>query len=230
MDNYRVYLTTRPLFSRFDREKGMPVIRKKNPRSMDATRGEFLNFSNLNKANESSIILMFHEDERLNTLWKHPLKYIDKFRRCMAVLTPDFTVQKGMDLPLVAFNVYKNRWLGCTYQQYGINVIPTVSWADSESYDVCFSGFERNAIVAVSTLGCKGDSERKDFVNGYNALLERKSPSLVICFGGLISGMKGKVLPVAYNEGFGFGTRRSFVPLFELPKVLDLKGDEMYGW
>lgn len=228
MDNYEAYLVNRPLFSKFDRENGIPVIRKNNPKLINIEQGKFLNFSNLKKVNENSIVLTFIDDKKLNRLWNNPLNYVSKFRKCMAVISPDFTIQKKMDPPLVTANIYKNRWLGCTYQQYGVNVIPSISWADKETYDICFSGFESNSIVAVSTIGCRGESERKVFLDGYNELLKRKSPSLVICYGGVISGMTGKILPVEYKEGFD-NKKYEYIPLFEISKVLDLKGDEHYG-
>mgnify|MGYP003290638563 CR=1 FL=1 len=184
----------------------------------------------MNKGNSDSTILTFHDDEKLNKLWNNPLKYINKFRNCMAVITPDFTIQDGMDTPLIITNIYKNRWLGCTYQQYGVGVIVSVSWAGKETYDICMSGIETGAIVAVSTVGCKGDGKKKKiFLDGYNELLRRKSPELVICFGGLIEGMKGRLLPVDYQEGFGIKQHYDYVPLFELSKILDLKGDDAYG-
>ena len=229
MTNYDAYLVTRPLFAKFDRENGMPVIKKKNPKQMNIEQGKFLNLSNLKKANENSIILTFVDDNKLNRLWNNPLNYVSKFRGCLAVITPDFTIQKKMDLPLISSNVYKNRWLGCTYQQYGINVIPSISWAGKETYDICFSGFETNSIVAISTIGCRGKSERKVFLEDYNELLKRKSPSLVICYGGIIRGMSGRILPVEYKEGFS-NRKYEYTPLFEMSKILDLKGDEHYGW
>lgn len=230
MTNYEKYLVTRPLFARFDYENDIPVIRKQNIKQESLEKGSPLNFSNLAKFKSNSIILTFHHDKRLNALWNNPLNYVRKFKNCLAVLTPDFTVQPGMDIELIRMNIYKNRWLGCTWQQYGVDVIPTISWAGPETYDICFSGITPKSIVAISTIGCQKDNEKKAFLDGYNELLRRKEPSLILVYGSLIDGMKGRILPIEYREGFGLEEKYEQVSLFDLSRILDVKEGDYYGW
>lgn len=227
MTNYDFYLVTRPLFAKFERENGIPVVRNIQ---MNVENSKFINFSNLAKADHNSLVLMFHHDKKLNVLWNDPLKFVRKFKDCSAVLTPDFTVQSGMDLELIRMNIYKNRWLGCTWQQYGVKVIPSISWAGPETFDICFSGIETGGIVAISTIGCRGEQEKKVFLEGYKELLKRKNPNLILCYGKPIQGMEGKIVFIDYKDGFGIEDKYSFIPLVEVSKVLDLKGDFYYGW
>lgn len=228
MTNYDFYLVNRPLFAKFERENDIPVIR--NIQNINIENCKFINFSNLAKADKNSLLLMFHHDKKLNVLWNNPLKFVKKFLDCFAIITPDFTIQEGMDLELIRMNVYKNRWLGCTWQQYGINVIPSVSWAGPKTYDICFSGIEEESIVAISTLGCRGEKEKQIFLKGYNELLNKKKPRLILCYGKPIHGMEGKIVFIDYKDSFGIKEKYSFVPLVEVSKVLDLKGDCYYGW
>ena len=102
MNNFDYYLVVRPLFSKFERENGMPVIRKINYSEKELEECEPLNFTNISKSRNKSLILMFHHDYKLNCLWNNPLKYVSKFKKCFAVLTPDFTVQASMDLEMVS--------------------------------------------------------------------------------------------------------------------------------
>ena len=106
MTNYDLYLVTRPLFAKFERENGIPVVRNIH---LNVENCKSINFSNLAKADHNSLVLMFHHDKKLNVLWNDPLKFVRKFKDCSAVLTPDFTVQSGMDLELIRMNIYKNR-------------------------------------------------------------------------------------------------------------------------
>lgn len=229
MNNYDYYLVTRPLFSHFDRENNQPVVRNIEVDEKELENGKPLNFSNLAKAKSDSIITMFHHDNKINCLWNNPLKYVNKFKRCLAVLTPDFTIQAGMDVEMIRMNIYRNRWLGCTWQQYGVNVITTVSWSTPETYDICFSGITYGAIVAISTIGCQGEKEKKIFLDGYNELLRRKRPSLVLVYGTLIEDMGGRILPIEYSDGFAQKNGYVHIPLFELSKIITLKDGEEYG-
>lgn len=229
MDNYDYYLVTRPLFSKFEKENDIPVMRNEF-NDLDLDKCAFLNFSNIAKAKENSVILTFHHDKKINCLWNDPLKYIRKLKGCAAVITPDFTVQRGMDIELIRFNVYRNRWLGCTWQQYGITAIPSISWAGPETYRICFSGICKNSIVAVSTIGCRKPEEKKIFIEGYNELLKQKSPRLILCFGKIIEGMTGNIFPIDYDEGFGVEEKYDFIPLFEMSRILKVEGGDNYGW
>lgn len=228
-NNYIYYLVTRPLFSKFKRENDQPVVRSLNVSESELEKGEPLNFTNIAKCKSNSIITMFHDDYKINCLWNNPLKYVRKFKNCLAVLTPDYTIQDGMDIEMIRMNTYRNRWLGCTWQQYGVNVIVTASWAGPETYDICFSGITYGAIVAVSTIGCLGDKERKMFLDGYKELLKRKKPSLILVYGTLIDGMEGKILPIDYKDGFSSNNRYVQIPLIELSKIITLEDGYNYG-
>lgn len=229
MFNYDLYLTIRPLFAKFGRENGQPVVRNTKLSESILSNGKPTNFSNLSRAKKDSIIIMFHHDKKLNCLWNNPLKYVHKFQKCLAVLTPDYTIQEGMDLEMIRMNTYRNRWLGCTWQQYGVEVIVTVSWSTPESYDICFSGITYGAIVAVSTIGCLKGDKKKIFLDGYRELIKRKNPSLILVYGSIIRGMSGRILPICYTDGFSNKKEYTWFPLFNLSKIITLKDDEEYG-
>ncbi|MCF0124302.1 MAG: DUF4417 domain-containing protein [Clostridia bacterium] len=223
MNNYERYLVTRPLFARFDRENGMPVIRKCNIDLSVLEEAKVLNFSNLAKHKKDSIVVMFHHDKKINCLWNNPLKYVNKFKDCLAVLTPDYTIQRTMDEEMIRMNTYRNRWLGCTWQQFGVKIIPTISWADENTYDICFSGIEYGSIVAISTLGCLKNGEQQVFLKGYRELIKRKNPSLILVFGTIIKGMKGTILPLSYSDGFLCNNEYEQLSLFNMSKIIVLR-------
>lgn len=68
----------------------------------------------------------------------------------------------------------------------------------SQTYEFCFEGVERNAVVAVGMIGCKRN--KAHFMRGYDAMCERLEPSAVICFGKPFDEMRGNVIAVDYLE------------------------------
>ena len=99
-------------------------------------------------------MLPFTYDKDLLKYWTDPMKYIPKFQTVMAVGTPDYSIYPTMNINEVRHNVYMNRWLGCLWQTYKCVVLPVISWWGEDTYDVCFSGIEKNSVIIISTIGC----------------------------------------------------------------------------
>ena len=68
-----------------------------------------------------------------------------------------------------------------------MTVIPTISWAEPETFDFCFKGIEQGGTVAISTIGVK---ESKDALEIWKAgtaeLIEQIKPSAIVVYGGKI--------------------------------------------
>jgi hypothetical protein len=143
---------------------------------------------------------MFNYDEILLSLWNLPLKKIPLFLTCAAIATPDFSIYPTMNYNEIRHNVYMNRWLGCTWQSYGCTVFPTVGWALSDTYDICFSGIEEGSIVVISTLGC--NSHKEEFLDGFFEMKKRIKPPLIIVYGDMIKGMTGTFINYRYSDAF----------------------------
>lgn len=151
--------------------------------------------------NEDKTIHFFIDDNKISIVYDNPHKYMERLARFNAVLTPDFSLYTDMPIALQINNVFKNRWCGAFWQDYGLNVIPTVSWSDSKSYDFCFLGIEKKSIVAISTLGVK--KEKENFMNGYNEMLERLNPEIILCYDKPFPEMKGNVIYINYLNATG---------------------------
>lgn len=203
LSEYEKYRVVRPIIgnSNFD-ELGMPIIRKTPVESIDWENLNIRSFKNLSNRQKhtNNLIHMFSYDKDLMTLWNNPLKRVPLFQTCAAIATPDFSIYKSMNINEICHNVYKARWLGCTWQNYGCTVIPTIGWADSRTFDVCFSGIEQGTPVIISTLGCKENAE--DFLAGFHEMKKRIAPSLIIVYGDMIKGMTGKFIQFKYQDSF----------------------------
>lgn len=180
---------------------GIPEIKKNN---FEPINFEFMGFDRIGTkkvGNEDKTIHFFIDDNKFNTIYDNPHKHMEKLARFNAVLTPDFSLYTDMPIALQINNVFKNRWCGAFWQDYGLKVIPTVSWSDSKSYDFCFIGIEKNSIVAISTLGVK--KEKENFMNGYNEMLKRLNPEIILCYDKPFPEMKGNVIYINYLNATG---------------------------
>ncbi len=196
---------------------GMPLIRKQEADLATLNNTVFINAQNLitTRSHPNSLVLFFCYDKILRRYWENPLKYIPLLQLSAFCCTPDFSIYPEMNIWEIAHNTFKNRWLGCLWQSYGIKVICSISWAGKDTYDICFSGIEKGSIIAVSTLGCT-QSNQNTFLNGYREMMERVEPSIVIVYGTLIDGMFGKIMSINYKDCFY--ERNSSRQLFLFPQ------------
>lgn len=161
----------------------MPVIKKTEyiPQSLIG-----FNYVLSNK-DKNTGIHCFVDDYQFERLWREPMTYIGKIREYNCFLSPDFSLYINMPYAMKIWNVYRSRLIGQLYQSMGIEVIPTVSWAEKETFDFCFDGIEKNSVVAISTIGVKKSKEAfKVWKNGMDELIRRLKPKTILCYGGKV--------------------------------------------
>ena len=132
------------------------------------------------KINKDSIVSMFVDDYILERFWNNPVKYIEIFKTANCVMSPDYSLLIGMPKPMQMWNVYRNRLVGYVWQNAGINVIPTISWSDKDSFEYCFNGIEIGSIVAVSNTGCRNEEQKMYFDEGFKKMIDVKKPKKVL--------------------------------------------------
>lgn len=130
----------------------IPIMKKEEIDISGISKRNILNGYNINSSQNSSntILINFNYDNILNRIWNDPLKYVPRYQTFYAVCTHDYNIYSNMNLNEIRYNVYKNIWLGCLWQHYGIKVIPTIQWGDERTFDFCFDGVERGSVVIVS--------------------------------------------------------------------------------
>lgn len=132
----------------------------------------------------SSGVHFFIDDYQFERIWRNPSAYVNMLGRFQCVLSPDFSIFVDMPEPMKIWNVFRNRLLGSWWQTNGINVIPTVSWAEPESFKYCFAGVEPNGVVAVSTLGVGRTGRTKRlWTMGVEEMVKRLQPSTILIYG-----------------------------------------------
>lgn len=129
-------------------------------------------------------IHFFIDDYQFERLWNAPEKYIDILKQYECILTPDFSLYLEMPMPMKIWNVYRSRQIGAFYQSKGIKVIPTISWAEADTFEFCFRGIAEGSTVAISTIGVRDDENAlKIWHEGVDAMIENIKPSNIIVYG-----------------------------------------------
>lgn len=83
------------------------------------------------------------------------------------------------------WNMYRSRLIGQYMQDCGICVIPTISWAEAETFSFCFAGIEKGSVVAVSTIGVKReDASFAIWKSGMDEMIKVIEPSAILVYGG----------------------------------------------
>lgn len=100
------------------------------------------------------------------------------------VLSPDYSVYTDSGRIPQLWNVYRSRLVGCQFQSWGLNVIPTVSWGAEDTFDFCFKGLPAQSVLAVSTVGVMRDAKARGlFEKGFREMCRQKTPELVVVYG-----------------------------------------------
>lgn len=152
--------------------------------------------SNDNATNKQCGVHFFADDYRFENIYRNPDRSLPKFAQYAFLLTPDFSTYSDMKPWRQLESVAHSRWCGAYWQSHGLTVIPTVSWSTPRNYGFCFDGIEQGGNVAVGMIGCK--HEKRDFLRGYNEMLERLNPENIIVFGTPFPEMQGNIIRVDY--------------------------------
>ena len=174
----------------------MPIIKKEEFIPEDLIG---FNYAKTNK--EKNVGIHFYlDDYQFERLWNNPEEYIDILKQYECILSPDFSLYLDMPMPMKIWNVYRSRQIGAYYQQLGIKVIPTIQWAEKETFSFCFEGIEEGSVVSISTIGVKQDKNAlKIWREGMDAMIEKIKPKTILVYGGKLDYDYGNI-EVKYYE------------------------------
>lgn len=161
----------------------MPIIRK-----TECIPADLIGFNYAKTSKDKGCgIHFFVDDYQFERVWSYPEKYVDILAEYDCILTPDFSLYMDMPMPMKIWNIYRSRQIGTFYQQKGMTVIPTISWAESATFDFCFKGIEQGGTVAISTIGVKESKDAlKIWKAGTTEMIKQIKPSAIVVYGGKI--------------------------------------------
>lgn len=135
----------------------------------------------------------YAEDFNFDCVWQAPIKYLSLIKRFEGVISPDFSLYGDLPKIYQIWNCFRNRALAYWYQSNGVNVVPSVSWSDKESFRWCFDGLPRGGSVSVSGNGCYYNSYcRRRFIYGFYEMIERLAPKVIIGVGYIPKELKAR--------------------------------------
>lgn len=173
------------LFDRFvcDGKYQMPIIDNDNyiPEKLTG-----FNYAKTSKEKNTGIHF-YLDDYQFERIWNNPEEYVDVLQEYDCILSPDFSLYLDMSYSMKIWNVFRSRLIGQYYQRQGIKVIPTLSWAEEETFEFCFDGIPKGSIVSISTIGVKRNNEAMNiWKNGVDEMIKRIEPSAILIYGGKI--------------------------------------------
>lgn len=159
----------------------MPIIKNDN-----YIPNRLIGFNYAKTSKDKNVGVHFYiDDYQFERVWNNPEEYIDILRQYECILSPDFSLYMDMPMPIKIWNTYRSRLIGQYYQNIGIKVIPTISWAEKETYEFCFEGIPQGSIVSISTVGVKRNKEAlKIWKAGVDELIKILEPSTILIYGG----------------------------------------------
>lgn len=155
------------------------------------------NYAKTTKNKGSKGVHFFLDDYQFERLWRSPMAYIDLLYEYECVLTPDFSLYTDYPKALQIYNHWRKQWMGAFWQMCGMNVIPTASWSDRESFSWCFDGMPKQSTIAVSSVGTQDSKKAKAaFLDGWNECMRRLKPKTVIFYGNVPEECKGNIIRI----------------------------------
>ena len=175
----------------------MPIISNDNYIPSD-----LIGFNYAKTSKEKNAGIHFYlDDYQFERIWNKPEDYIEILKEYECVLSPDFSLYMDMPMPMKIWNIYRSRQIGNYWQSQGIKVIPTISWAEKETFEFCFKGIPKDSIVSISTIGVKRNKEAlKIWQDGMDAMIEEIEPSTILVYGGKLDYDYGNINVIYYEN------------------------------
>ena len=175
----------------------MPIINNDNYIPKD-----LIGFNYAKSSDNKDLGIHFYlDDYQFERLWNNPSEYVDILSEYECILSPDFSLYMDMPMPMKIWNIYRSRQIGQYYQSMGIKVIPTLSWAEKETFEFAFKGIPKGSVVSVSTIGVKKDEDAlKVWKDGMDAMIKEIEPSTILVYGGELDYDYGDINVIYYEN------------------------------
>ena len=186
MKNQRERTMSRYNLEWFDDENVVGFYQMPTLERIDYIPKDIIGFNYVLSSNRHELGIHFYiDDYQFERMWSRPEWYIYKLSSFDCMLTPDFSLYMDMPMAMKIWNIYRSRLIGQMAQRAGMRVIPTVSWAEPETFAFCFDGIPQRSTISVSTIGVKRSKEAtKIWTQGMDEAMKRLKPKNVLVYGG----------------------------------------------
>lgn len=163
---------------------------------------DLIGFNYAKSSDNKDVGIHFYlDDYQFERLWNNPSEYTDVLSEYDCILSPDFSLYLDMPMPMKIWNIYRSRQIGQYYQSMGIKVIPTISWAEKETFEFAFKGIPKGSIVSISTIGVKRNEDALQiWKDGMDAMIKEIEPSTILVYGGKLEYDYGDINVVYFEN------------------------------
>lgn len=139
---------------------------------------------------EDYYVHFYIDDYQFERLWNTPRRYIEIMRKFAGIIGTDYSIYRDMPRAQQIWNDYRNKLISYFLQSNNINLIPNVSWSDTQSFDYVFAGLPTYSTLAISTNGVTGRLSSLYFMDGYKEMLHRLKPTNIVVYGKILPEMQ----------------------------------------
>lgn len=101
------------------------------------------------------------------------------------------------------WNCYRNRAVSYWLESNGVDVIPTVEWAEYSELEWCLDGLPKNSTLAVCTYGCvKNKRSVYGLLKGVETICRELSPHSLVMYGNRIESVNSLCDNVIWLESY----------------------------
>lgn len=135
-------------------------------------------------ASRGHVYAFWTEDFRFSSTWSKPLTMLDKIRRAepAAMVEPDHSCNLEFPLCEQFHAIYRTRWTGRFWQEYGIPIIPNVTWSNWDSLEFSLLGIPRGVPV-IAIEGRTRQRQNGDWFRVATEVCRRMEPDRVLLYG-----------------------------------------------
>ncbi len=124
------------------------------------------------------------DDEKFNSLWVSPDKYLDYLKLYQSVCGLDFSIDTQMPLVMQYWNKYRSMALDWYLTLNGITVIPNVNIIPYKGREWLLDGLPKYSTISCSTNGrVRSKAAREEFCEGFYEMCEILEPTRVVVVG-----------------------------------------------
>lgn len=126
----------------------------------------------------------YRDDLKFARALTNPEEFVERFSPFQLVLTPDFSLGRGMPNWMKWQHIALSRAAGVVWQTRGLNVVASLRWLGPEDYDVVALGVPKNSVFTCSMYGAVDDKTELDiFMTGLREMISRLRPEMVLVYG-----------------------------------------------
>ena len=118
-------------------------------------------------------------------IWLHLMRVLKVISHFAGIIAPDFSTYADFPDPLVRWNFYRMNAFGYWIGSLGIPVIVNARWGWPKTWSYCWDGIRPGDMVAIGTVGSglKRKINRDQFEQGFDELIRRIHPSVIVVYG-----------------------------------------------